>query len=91
MRDGDEVPEGNRLFARFGHLKEETQEWLLTLDEEDLDRQRRMLRTFARAEVIGWALKWLVLSTTSLFIGVVTFGEALLKGWGWTLSFLGRG
>lgn len=90
LRDADQLPpirhEGLRIWIRFAHLKPETQEWLLKLDAEEVIRLDKVQKIYARAEIMGSALKWLVASALALFLGIVAFGEAFAK----VLIWLGK-
>ncbi|WOC14966.1 hypothetical protein [Pseudochrobactrum sp. MP213Fo] len=64
---------------RFNELPDETQEFLSQLREDDIETLKDGLRLVIAMRTVGTFMKWLIVGILGLVVGVVMFGEAVLK------------
>lgn len=72
---------------RFAHLPEPTRKWLEQLREDDIKEMVDAIRFWRTVKAGSWIIKWAMGIFLATFLGVVAFGEAILKVWTW----FGRG
>jgi hypothetical protein len=78
----------NNPVDRFIHLPRPTRRWLESLREEDIRDIEEAAEFLHKTKTIGKFGKWLVITFVAIFVGMVQFGEAFVKGLTW---FLGKG
>ena len=68
---------------RFHELSDETQEFLSQLREDDIETLKDGLRLVIAMRTVGTFMKWLIVGMLGLVVGVVMFGEAVIKIINW--------
>lgn len=71
---------------RFTHLPESSQKWLGQLREEDIADIEEAAEFLHKTKTVGKFGKWLVITFVAIFVGMVQFGEALMKAFAWLLG-----
>lgn len=64
---------------RFNELPDETQEFLSQLRGDDIETLKDGLRLVIAMRTVGIFMKWLIVGILGLVMGVVMFGEAMIK------------
>ncbi|MHC3941659.1 hypothetical protein [Paenochrobactrum sp. BZR 201-1] len=64
---------------RFNELPKETQDFLSQLREDDIETLKDGLRLVIAMRTVGTFMKWLIVGILGMVVGVVMFGEAVLK------------
>lgn len=64
---------------RFNELPDETQEFLSQLREDDIETLKDGLRLVIAMRTVGTFMKWLIVGILGLVVGMVMFGEAVIK------------
>lgn len=60
-------------------MKPETQEFLESLTEDDIDRIKKALKTYVVVEALGTFVRWAALSLLAIAVGVQQFGDSIKK------------
>lgn len=68
---------------RFNELPKETQDFLSQLREDDIETLKDGLRLVIAMRTVGTFMKWLIVGFLGMVVGVVMFGEAVLKIVAW--------
>jgi len=68
---------------RFNELPDETQEFLSQLREDDIETLKDGLRLVIAMRTVGTFMKWLIVGVLGFVVGIVMFGEAVLKIVAW--------
>lgn len=68
---------------RFAHLPEPTRKWLEQLREDDISEITEAVQLVRSIRAWGKITKWLIWTAVATFLGVVGFGEGILKVLGW--------
>jgi hypothetical protein len=68
---------------RFGHLPEPTRRWLESLREDDIKEMIDGVKMSRAIKSWGRITKWLIVTFVAIFLGIVGFGEGILRVWGW--------
>lgn len=68
---------------RFNELPDETQEFLSQLREDDIETLKDGLRLVIAMRTVGTFMKWLIVGVLGFVVGIVMFGEAILKIVAW--------
>lgn len=65
------------------NLKPETQKFLSELDEEQIDRIKRVMAVYSTAETLGKVAKWISITFLTILISITQLGDSLhkLKEW----------
>ena len=71
---------------RFAQLPVSVRAFLEKLTDEDIENAKAILKSYERAAVIGWAIKWIGLLMAGTFTATVTFGEGVKKIYAWFLG-----
>ena len=75
-RSGDieeEVP------RKLSELPEHTQTFLRELREEEVEELQEAIRFMRSVKTVGTFFKWVLISFVGFVVGVVTFGEQVMK------------
>lgn len=74
----------NDPVERYNQLSPATRKWLeIPRRQEDFDTLDAAIKFYSKAQTNGRFLLWLIGSMFGLFVGVVLFGDSVLKAIGW--------
>ena len=60
-------------------MKKEVQEFLESLEEDDIHKIRKALKVYDTVETLGWFFKWLALSVLAVIVFVTQIKEHIVK------------
>lgn len=60
-------------------LPPKTQEFLQKLDEEDIEKIQRALKVYETVETLGWAVKWLAITSLAFFVFLTQLKDHITK------------
>jgi len=73
-------PKVQQMLRLMTPAEVETLEYVSTIPMSEL---KGMMKWWRDAKAVGWFVKWLILFSFGLFIGIVTLWESVLKVIGW--------
>jgi hypothetical protein len=68
---------------RFDDLPERTKDFLLNLRDDEIDTMNDGIRLVGAIRTVGTFVKWVVVGLLGLFVGIVMFGESVMKIMAW--------
>lgn len=60
-------------------MKKEVQEFLESLEVDDVHKIKKALKVYDTVETLGWAVKWLAISVLSVVVAITQFKDSLVK------------